>query len=278
MKKPIAILFLINLIAIPVLGQYSAMTYNIRFSTQNDGENWWELRKEWVADLVNYYEPDVLGIQEGLYHQVAYLDSALNGYSYVGVGRDDGKQAGEFSAIYYKDYEYEVIDSGTFWLSETPDQVSVGWDASMERISTWALFKDIATANEFYVFNAHLDHRGATSRLNALKLIHEKAEEFNSEKLPVILMGDLNAVPESEPIQFLNKVMFDSKIVSGKKPFGPEGTFNGFDTSHPLDYRIDYIFVDETIEVLDYAVLSNSQQNRTPSDHLPVYINFMLRK
>ena len=132
--------------------QYSAMTYNIRYSTQNDGENWWELRKEWVADLVNYYEPDFLGIQEGLLHQVSYLDSALTGFSYVGVGRDDGAKAGEFTALFYKDYEYDVLDSGTFWLSETPEQVSVGWDASMERITTWALFEDIVTGQHFYVY------------------------------------------------------------------------------------------------------------------------------
>jgi endonuclease/exonuclease/phosphatase family metal-dependent hydrolase len=277
MKRFLSILFF-GLMSAATMGQYSAMTYNIRYSTPNDGENWWEYRKAWVAELVNYYAPDVLGIQEGLHSQVSFLDTALTNYNYVGVGRDDGDAAGEYTAIFYKSDKLKMVTGGTFWLSETPDKPSFGWGANFRRISTWARFKVLATGEEFFVFNAHLDHEVARARLNAVKLIHQKAKEMNGADLPVILMGDLNAIPDSPPIQFLRSVMRDSKEFSQSKPFGPEGTFNGFDTAHPLDRRIDYIFVDGSINVLKYAVLAESRYQRTPSDHLPVLVHFSTNK
>lgn len=256
--------------------QHSAMTFNIRFNAPDDSDDWQELRKVRVANLVRFYEPDMMGIQEGLHHQVMFLDSALTKYSYVGVGRDDGKTGGEYSALFYKPTVLEVLDSGTFWLSETPDEVSVGWDASMERISTWAKFSIKETGEELLVFNAHLDHVGPESRLKALILIHERAVAWNPDEVPVIIMGDLNAVPEAPSIQFLSSVMKDAKMISESKPYGPEGTFNGFDVAHPLDRRIDYIFVSDEIRVHKYGVLSDTQDQRTPSDHLPVYVSFSL--
>jgi endonuclease/exonuclease/phosphatase family metal-dependent hydrolase len=272
------------LISILVLGEtalyaqdYTAMTYNIRYSTPSDGENWWELRKEWVADVVNFYEPDVMGIQEGLHTQVQYLDSALVNYGYVGVGRDDAKQAGEYAALYYRSDKLEVLDSGTFWLSETPDIPSFGWGANYRRIATWAKFKAKNTPKEFWVFNAHLDHETPLARLNAVKLIIEKSEAWNQQELPVIVMGDLNALPESPPIQYLNSKMNDSKLISKTNPIGPIGTFNGFDVNHPLSNRIDYIFVDEKVEVQKYAVISETRNQKTPSDHLPVFVKFLLK-
>jgi endonuclease/exonuclease/phosphatase family metal-dependent hydrolase len=260
-----------------VAAQYSAMTYNIRYSTPNDGENWWEHRKEWVADLTRFYEPDVMGIQEGLHHQVMFLDSALTDYSFVGVGRDDGKTQGEYAAIFYQHDDLEVLDSGTFWLSETPEEPSYGWGANFRRISTWAKFRRVSNGKEFFVFNAHFDHEVALSRLNSAKLIHMRSKELNDEGLPVIVMGDFNAVPDAPPIQFMTSVLNDSKVVSETPPYGPEGTFNGFDTSHPLDRRIDYIFADDQVTVHKYGVLSDTQNQRTPSDHLPVFIRFDLK-
>lgn len=276
--KTLFSLLLIFLISMSnVLAQdYSAMTYNIRYSTPNDGENWWELRKDWVASVVNFYEPDVMGIQEGLHKQVQFLDSALVDYAYVGVGRDDAKKSGEYAAIFYRFDKLEVLDSGTFWLSETPDVPSFGWGANFRRIATWAKFKAKETEEEFWVFNAHLDHETPLARLNAVRLIVEKAEAWNKQKLPVIVMGDLNAVPESPPIQYLYSKMNDSKLESKTTPIGPVGTFNGFDVNHPLDNRIDYIFTDEKISVQKYAVISETRDKKTPSDHLPVYIEFSI--
>lgn len=279
MRKILGVILLAAVI-IPgnVSAQYSAMTYNIRYSTPNDGENWWENRKEWVANLIRFYEPDVFGIQEGLHSQVHFLDSALSKYKFLGVGRDDGNKAGEYSALFYQPEILEVLESGTFWLSETPDKVSVGWDASMERISTWAKFKVKKTGQEYFVFNAHLDHRGPESRLNAMRLIYKIASEKNKNGLPLIVMGDLNATPDNPPIKYLSSVMSDSRLVSENPPYGPEGTFNGFDTSHPLNDRIDHIFVNDMLKVLKYAVLTDTRNQRTPSDHLPVYISFTLKK
>lgn len=273
MKRIFLLLFLFA-ITDAGFAQYSAMTYNIRYSTTNDGPNWWENRKEWVADLVNYNAPDVLGIQEGLDSQVQFLDSALTTYNFVGVGRDDGKKKGEYSAVFYNAKKLDVMESGTFWLSETPDQVSVGWDASMERVSTWAKFRNKSTGEQFWVFNAHLDHIGPGSRLQALKLIHQKTEEKNTEHLPVLVMGDFNATPDAPPIQFLSSKLNDSREISITKPYGPWGTFNAFDVASPLESRIDYIFVNEKVTVQKYAAISEVRKNLSPSDHLPVFIHF----
>lgn len=256
---------------------YSAMTYNIRYSTPNDGENWWELRKDWVADVLSFYEPDVLGIQEGLHTQVQYLDSVLTNYSFVGVGRDDGVAAGEYAAIFYQHDELFVLDSGTFWLSETPEEPSFGWGANYRRVASWAKFQSKESEEIFWVFNAHLDHETPLARLNSVKLITQKVEEWNTENYSVIVMGDLNAIPEAEPILHLENVFNDSKLVSINTPIGPDGTYNGFDTNHPLHDRIDYIFVDESIEVSKYAVISETREKKTPSDHLPVFISFLLK-
>lgn len=256
--------------------QHSAMTYNIRYATDRDGINSWENRKEWVADLINYYEPTILGIQEGLFHQVTFLDSTLIGYDYVGVARDDAAKEGEFSAIFYQTDQVEVQNEGTFWLSLTPDKPSYGWGANYRRICTWGEFKLKESDDRFFVFNTHFDHESEEARIESAKLIHKKILELNKHELPVVLMGDFNAIPDSEPYEFLIKHYLDSRKTTIKKPFGPLGTYNGFDTSHPLDVRIDYIFVDEKIEVESYAVFSNSRENRTASDHLPVFIQFKI--
>ncbi len=277
MKKIyMAILMLLGISSLLIGQEYSAMTYNIRYNTPNDGENWWELRKDWVADVINFYSPVVLGIQEGLEEQVSYLDSVLIGYNYIGVGRDDGKTSGEYAAIFYDTEKVVVISSGTFWLSETPDVPSFGWGANFRRISTWAKFKSKTSEHEFWVFNAHYDHETPLARLNGTQLILDNIKEWNTQDLPVIVLGDLNATPEAPPITLLSSELKDSKLVSEFNPIGPEGTYNGFDVSHPLDDRIDYIFVDEQITVKKYAVISETRDNRTPSDHLPVYIEFII--
>lgn len=267
--------FLILISCLPVSGmaQYSVMTYNLRLNIPSDGENRWDNRKEWVSDLVNYYAPDVLGIQEGLPEQVQYLDSALIGYDYVGVGRDDGRNKGEFSAIFYQTKKLKVQESGTFWLSETPEKPSFGWGANYRRICTWARMKDLATGREFMVFNTHFDHESKLARLNSAKLILQSIEELNTTHLPVIVMGDFNTTPETPPIQLMRSKLKDSRNASKTKPFGPIGTFNGFDTTSPLNTRIDYVFVNESITVEKYAVLAESRYQRTPSDHLPVFVH-----
>ena len=221
---------------------YKIMTYNIRYDNPNDGENQWSKRKAFLSNQIAYNDPDVFGIQEGLHHQVTYLDSALVDYKYLGVGRDDGKTKGEYSAIFYNTKKLKVIKKSTIWLSETPNKISVGWDASMERICTYALFEDVNTNRRFWVFNTHFDHIGKEARIQSAKLIIETLESLNKKNYPVAVMGDLNLKPESKPIQYLSSVLNDSKTVCLSTPFGPTGTFNGFKFDKPVTDRIDYIF------------------------------------
>ncbi|WP_303318447.1 endonuclease/exonuclease/phosphatase family protein [Flavivirga abyssicola] len=249
------------------------MTYNIKLDYPKEGKHSWDQRKALIIGQINFYEPDVFGVQEALPNQMAYLDSTLVNYSYVGVGRDDGKNSGEYSAIFYKKVLLEVIKSSTFWLSETPDKVSMGWDAVCNRVCTYALFKSKKTNKYFWVFNTHFDHVGKQAKKESPKLILQKIQELNSKNYPTILMGDFNLKPETENIQFIKKHFNDSKEVSEKLPFGPLGTFNGFHFDKPVTLRIDYIFVSKkTIKVSKYAVLSDSKDCKYPSDHLPVFV------
>ncbi len=249
------------------------MTYNIRYDNPNDGENQWKNRKEFLVDQIKYNEVDIFGIQEGLHHQVQYLNNEFTNFNYVGIGRDDGKEKGEYSAVFYNSKKYKVIESNTFWLSETPNDISVGWDASMERICTYAVFESINTKQQFLVFNTHFDHIGNVARLESSKLIHSKILEININNLPVFVMGDLNLLPSSEPIEYLSEKFSDSKKISQLKPFGPKGTFNAFKHQEPVEDRIDYIFTNKNnVQVNKYAVLSDSKDCKYPSDHLPVLI------
>ncbi len=254
------------------------VTYNIRYDNPNDGENRWDNRKEFLTDQIKFYEPDFLGTQEGLAHQICFLDSVLSQYDYIGVGRNDGKSDGEFSAIFYNSEKLTPIKYSTFWLSETPAIPSKGWDAALNRICTYGLFENKTTKERLWVFNTHFDHRGVKARNNSAKLIIRKIRELNKGNLPVVFMGDLNLEPESEAIKYLSTQMNDARSVS-KIKFGPFGTFNGFNLDKPVTKRIDYIFVSKgNVKVKKYAVLSDSKDLRYPSDHLPVYAEIVLKK
>jgi len=243
--------------------EISLMTYNIRYDNPRDGVNRWDNRKDFLTKQVLFHEPDVMGVQEALHHQVKYIDEALIDYSYVGVGRD-GKEKGEYSALFFKK-SFEVLDQGTFWLSETPEKISVGWDASMERICTYAKLR--RGEDILWVFNTHFDHIGQKAREESAALIIQMIERKTNLSENVVLMGDLNLQPTSEPIQYLATKMEDT--YNSPISFGPDGTFNGFDISKPVTRRIDYIFVGG-LNLIKYAVLSDNEDLRFPSDHLPV--------
>ncbi|WP_072763647.1 endonuclease/exonuclease/phosphatase family protein [Arenibacter nanhaiticus] len=248
------------------------ISYNIKYDNEGDALNNWNDRKTSLVKLVQHYETDILGIQEGLHRQVDYLDSVLRNYDYVGVGRDDGKTKGEYTAIFYRKDKFKVVQSETFWLSDTPEKVSVGWDASMERICTYALLEDVVAKKQFWVFNTHFDHRGTLARANSAQLIHKKITEINTANLPVVLMGDLNLSPEEAPIQYLKKHLTDAQEFSEKPFYGPVGTFNGFDLNKIADQRIDYIFV-QNLQVLSYVHIDDKlDNNKHISDHYPVFI------
>ncbi|WP_320018662.1 endonuclease/exonuclease/phosphatase family protein [Labilibaculum manganireducens] len=253
------------------------ITYNLRYNNPGDGVNCWDARKANVVGLITKYQPDVFGTQEGLNGQITYLDSALTDYSYVGVGRDDGKQKGEYCAVFYKTAKYEVVKQATFWLSETPEEVSVGWDAALERICTYLLLENKQSGERFYVFNTHFDHIGELARLNSSKLIYSKITEHNPEKYPCVLMGDLNLTPETAPIQYLSEVLDETKSLAGENCSGPQGTFNAFKHTEPVTDRIDYIFISKGDGVVNqFKIIDDQIEERYPSDHLPVFVEVVL--
>lgn len=252
-------------------GQHiDVMTYNIKYDNVNDTINNWNDRKATMVDLVTYYAPHIVGMQEVLHNQLSYLNDTLKNYRYIGVGRDDGKEKGEYSPIFYDNEHLKLLQSNTFWLSPTPDVISVGWDAALERICTYGLFEEVKTKKRFWVFNTHFDHVGKKARKESVRLILQKIKETNTQQLPVVLMGDLNLGPETEPIQFLKDEMIDGKEATKKEFYGPTGTFNGFDPDRTVNRRIDYIFV-KNFEVEAYMHIDDRlENNKHISDHLPV--------
>jgi len=251
------------------------MSYNIKLDYPKEGVNSWTNRKPFFIKQLKFYEPDVMGVQEAMPNQMKDMDSLLVDYSYVGVGRDDGKDSGEYSALFYKTDKFNILKSGTFWLSETPEKVSMGWDAVCNRVCTYALFEDKNTGKLFWVFNTHFDHVGIVARKNSAELIVHKIKSLNSEHYPVVLTGDLNMDPEHPSIKYIKTILKDAKDIA-ELSFGPEGTFNGFQFNKPVTRRIDYAFVSKNIDVLKYAALSDNWNLHYPSDHLPILVTLRL--
>lgn len=259
------------------LGQsLNIMSYNIRFDNPADGINAWPNRRDKVAAMIRFYDTGIVCVQEALHHQIEDLLNRLPDYSFSGQGRDDGKNAGEFSAIIFDKKRFSLEDEGSFWLSPTPDIPSKGWDAAIVRICSWVKLHDKYSGREFYVFNTHFDHMGETARQESAKLILKKIHEI-SEHHPALLCGDLNATPDSKTINTIAEKLSDSRNVSQEPPYGPEGTWNAFDYNSQLNSRIDYIFVDDNAEVIKYAVLDDAFNLRFPSDHLPVLVKLHMK-
>jgi glycerophosphoryl diester phosphodiesterase/endonuclease/exonuclease/phosphatase family metal-dependent hydrolase len=251
------------------------MTYNLRLNTANDGENAWPKRKEFLASQVEFHAPDVMGTQEGLPEQIDWLDSRLADYAYVGEGRQGG-HAGEYSALFYHRKRFKVRQSGTFWLSETPGEVSKGWDAALPRIVTWARFAERTGDQDFLVFNTHFDHVGETARLKSVDLILTMIDSLNEDGLPFVVTGDLNLTPETAPLQKLSSALTDTYHAAAIR-LGPVGTFTGFNYDKPATRRIDYIMVSPGVKVLNYATLTDAVDGRFPSDHFALVSSLHLR-
>lgn len=257
--------------------QLDLMTYNIRLDIQSDGPNQWGNRKEQVAAQIGFLRPDVLGIQEGLANQVAFLDNTLADYSYVGVGRDDAEESGEFSALFYHTDTVEVLASSTFWLSDTPEIPSFGWGARYRRVCTYARLRDKRADMTYWVFNTHMDHQVPAARLNGARLILDRIDQLVPEGEVYFLMGDLNASPDSPPIELISETMNNAREHCTGPVFGSHGTYNDFEPSHVPERRIDYIFTSgENVTVDAYATFSDLVDLRYPSDHFPVMIRCTL--
>jgi endonuclease/exonuclease/phosphatase family metal-dependent hydrolase len=250
------------------------MTYNIRFDTVSDGQNQWHLRKDHVINLIRRYAPHLFGVQEALPQQMADLQAGLSDYGSYGVGRNDGRDSGEFSAIFYRHDRFELIDKGTFWLSEAPDMPgSKGWDAALPRICSWVRLKDRLTNKEVCYFNTHFDHRGHKARQESSVLILTRIKQIAGPSTPAILTGDFNVGPESDAYRTIitNTVFQDAKLLTESPHSGPHGTKSFFDVGHGIGDRIDYIFITSShFKILRHAHLTDSENQFYPSDHLPV--------
>lgn len=254
------------------------MTYNIRLSLESDKENAWDNRKEDALALMSYYHPDYFGVQEAVPQQMVDIKTNLKDYDYVGVGRDDGKNQGEYSAIFYDKNKLEVVKSGTFWLSETPEKPSKGWDAAYNRVCTYALFKLKKSGKKFYAFNVHFDHVGDVARVNSSKLILEKIKELNPENLPLTLTGDFNLTDDTEPIKIISQSLDNAYYHSKKPHYGPKGTFTAFDINTVPKERIDYIFV-KGFETETIRTINDRRENLLyPSDHFPILAKIEFKK
>lgn len=268
-------LFIFGAFLLSVFGfsqKLDIMSYNIRLSLDSDKENSWNNRKDDALALMEYYHPDIIGVQEAVPQQMTDIKNGLKDYDFVGVGRDDGKNKGEYSAIFYNRNKLEVLQSGTFWLSETPNKPSKGWDAAYNRVCTYALFRTKKGGKKFWSFNLHFDHVGDVARVNSAKLILEKIKEFNPKNLPVTLTGDFNLTDDTEPIKIISKSLNDSYYHSKKVHYGPKGTFQNFDITVPAKERIDYVFV-KGFEVISNRTVNDRRENLLyPSDHFPVLV------
>ena len=256
----------------------NVMTFNVRYDNPDDSLNNWKYRKDRVANAIRFYDADIVGTQEVLHNQMEDLRQRLPGYESIGVGREDGKEAGEYSALWYRTDRFTAKESGWFWLSETPEVAgSKGWDGACERIATWAKLQDKLTGKELFVMNTHLDHVGVAARREGVKLVLDKIQELGGD-LPVILTGDFNAEPESDVIKQVTDTtdpehLTDARTVADLV-YGPNWTFHDFG-SIPYEHRerIDYIFVKNGLEVLKYGILAETEGDAHLSDHAPVLVS-----
>lgn len=251
------------------------MTYNIRFDNPGDGENQWTKRREKVYSLLRKYDPDIFGVQEALHHQLEDLKKALPDYDYFGAGRDDGKQAGEYSAIFFKKKKFTVDSNTTFWLSETPDVPgSKSWDAAITRVATRGTFTDKETNRKFVLLNTHFDHIGKEARANSAAYIKGQLDFMAKAGVPIILTGDLNCTREDRPYQTL--VDSQMQLFFDPAPENPDGTFCNFGVNSQPCRAIDYILHTKQWKASEYQVIKDNDGKNYPSDHLPVMARLQL--
>ena len=276
-------------------------SYNIRLKVSSDSVkgNVWQKRCQVLCDQVNFMSPDIFGAQEVLHVQLLDMLDALDGYDYIGVGRDDGKTGGEYAAVFYRKDRLRLLDQGNFWISETPDRPGLGWDAACIRICTWGKFAAQTASNDeaFYFFNLHMDHVGVTARREGAKLVVSKIREI-AQGAPVILTGDFNVDQHDEIYGiFTDSGLLKDSYQATRLRFAENGTFNSFDTGLYTDSRIDHIFVSPAISMDSYGVLTDGYWvpgddaavrvkgndapqeidfsryvRRQPSDHYPVFV------
>lgn len=254
----------------------TACSFNVRYDNPDD-EHSWDERLSRVVGTVERHRPALLGVQEAQSHQYDDLRGELDGYGWYGVGRRDGEREGEFVPIAWRADRFEAIETGAFWLSPTPEEPSVGWDADLPRVSTWASLRDRETGERFWHCNTHFDHRGKRARLESARLIRRRAADRANGRATVVVTGDFNATPGSDPYDALTRgrggtgrPLVDARRAADAAE-GPRETFHGF--TGELDGRIDYVFVSTGVTVRRYRTLP-VRAGAYRSDHLPVFATF----
>lgn len=272
MKKLILSLVLIGFIGVAFAQKkLTVATFNIRLKTQADEGNLWDDRKKAVTDLIKFHEFDIFGVQEAFKVQLDDMSANLPDFQYIGVGRDDGAQKGEHSAIFFNTKRFKVLENGTFWLSATDtEKPNKGWDAALPRICTWGIFKDQQSGKKFILMNTHFDHVGKEARKESAKLILAKAKEL-AKNLPLILTGDFNIDEKNEAYFTLaNSGIVKDTYDLAKMVYEPNSTFNSWGKSIAPKGRIDHIFITSPFKVHKYGILTDTYLGKFPSDHFPV--------
>ena len=242
------------------------MSYNIRLGSADDKTNSWALRYTATEEMLKDQAPDVFGVQEALVYQVAFIED-ICGYESVGVGRENGKKEGEHMSIFWNKKTVKMLKWGTFWLSETPEKPSKGWDAECFRTATWALMKDKKTGKKFYFVNTHLDHKGTEAQKNGLKLIVDRIAEINPDGLPMVLTGDFNIEPKNPALKDLDARMQSARKIAVKTD--DHATYNGWGKSSTM---IDYIYVSGFSSCPEYQTVTKRYEDRKfISDHYPIF-------
>jgi endonuclease/exonuclease/phosphatase family metal-dependent hydrolase len=258
------------------------MTINVRYDNPDDSINAWPGRIPLFARLIEEDKPDLLGLQEVLWHQYEAIDSALDEYGSVGVGRDDGARGGEMNPVFFRKERFDLVRTLTFWLSETPELPgSKGWGASLPRIVTWVELADKNTHEHLYFFNTHFAHDSDSARIMSSRILVKEVAKI-AEGYPFIVTGDFNLLPYSTGYSILTgpeesvPVLKDTYFVSERKPSGPNFTLNGF-SDKPGTGRVDYIFVKNGLKVLNQSTLVEKENQIYISDHWPVTARVMLK-
>jgi endonuclease/exonuclease/phosphatase family metal-dependent hydrolase len=256
---------------------FRVMSYNIRYNNPGDAEHAWPHRVDRVASTILFNQAELVGVQEALKGQLDDLAERLPEYAWLGVGRDDGKESGEYSAIFYRTDRFAPVDSGTFWLSKNPSiPGSKDWDAAITRVATWAHFRDLAADTSLFYFNTHFDHRGVIAREKSAELLENRIARM-AGSYPTVLTGDLNFTEEAPGYAALTSSLRDVFYESGQPHHGPVSTiYGGFQVTHETGRRIDYIFVKNNLKPLQHATLSDNWEGHFASDHLAVLATLLV--
>lgn len=263
-----------------VTPSFNVMSFNIRYDNPEDSLDNWQYRKDRAANAIKFYDADIVGTQEVLHNQLQDLKERLPEYTAIGVGREDGKEEGEYNVLFFKTDRFDNLESGTFWLSETPDVPSLGWDGACSRVATWARLQDRETGKTILALNTHLDHVGKVARREGINLMFQKVNEL-SQGAPVIVTGDFNSNPESDVIAHVTNPDDPNHLTNTREVaevvYGPAWSWHDFGNI-PYQYRplIDYVFVRGDMKVDRYGVLAETENEGFLSDHAPLLVTVTL--